>query len=78
MAERLHKRHDEAARKKIQVSQIINRLSDHIDGKVEMSATQIQAAKILLAKSLPDLRMLELSSSDDSPLTIKIIQHASH
>jgi hypothetical protein len=48
-------------RKKIQVSQLVNRLRDHATGKVEMSATQVQAARILLAKTIPDMKAIEHS-----------------
>jgi hypothetical protein len=42
-------------RNKIQVSQIVRRLYDHVQGKCQLSQTQIQAAKLLLGKALPDL-----------------------
>jgi len=54
------RRHQEDVRKKIQASQLINRLHDHVLGKVEMSATQLKAAEILLKKSLPDLQSIDL------------------
>lgn len=57
MAARKNKiKHDEDTRKKIQTSQLINRLQDHVLGTVDLSASQIQAAKILLDKSLPNLQ----------------------
>lgn len=45
----------EATRQKVQASQLINRLQDHVLGEVELSATQVRAAEILLKKTLPDL-----------------------
>lgn len=42
-------------REKIQATQIVNRLQEHFNGKVELSNTQVKAASILLAKVLPDL-----------------------
>lgn len=45
----------EATREKIRVSALINRLHDHIDGKNELSTTQVRAIEVLLRKSLPDL-----------------------
>lgn len=65
-------RHDENTRLKIQTSQLINRLNDHVLGKVELSTTQVQAAQILLRKSLPDLQATELSGNEDSPLKLEI------
>ena len=52
MAARLRLRHQEDVKKKIQVSRLIGLLSEHAEGKREMSSTQVQSAKILLDKSL--------------------------
>lgn len=41
-------------KKKIQGSQLINRLQNHALGKNKMSATQVKAADILLSKILSD------------------------
>ena len=65
MAERFNKEHDERTRKKIQVSQIINRLTKHIDGECEMTTTQVRAAEILLKKALPDLSQTDLTSGGE-------------
>ena len=59
MARRLNTRNDEETRSRIQVSQLINRLQNHVDGNVEMSASQLRAAEILLKKSLPDLQAIQ-------------------
>ena len=65
---RLHPRHQDEVRAKIQASQIINRLQNHLDGNVELSTTQVKAAEILLRKSIPDLSATELSTDPDKPL----------
>ena len=56
MAARFSKEHDERTRLKIKTSQIINRLNDHVlsDGDV-MTVSQVNAARILLNKTLPDM-----------------------
>ena len=60
MAARSRKiRHDDETRAKIQTSQLINRLSDHVLGKLELSPTQVRAAEILLKKTIPDLSSAE-------------------
>ena len=59
-------RHQEDVRRKIQSSQLINRLSDHANGKVDMSPTQVRAAEILLKKSIPDLTQVQGSEPDGS------------
>lgn len=51
----------EEARNKIRTTQLINRLTDHVDGKVKMGPTQVTAALGLLRKTLPDLTATELS-----------------
>lgn len=55
-------------RKKIQASQLLNALGNHVAGKIEMSATQVNAAKILLAKVLPDVKAMEITGNNGAPL----------
>lgn len=61
-------------RDRIQTSQIINRLSNHMLGEVEMTATQIKAAEILLRKSLPDLTAVALTGENGGPVQIGVIE----
>lgn len=49
------------ARERIQAGMILDRLEKHILGEVEMSATQVNAARVLLNKALPDLKAIEHS-----------------
>lgn len=64
MAARVRKiRHDENTRAKIQTSQLINRLQDHVFGKVDLSPTQVQAAMGLLKKTLPDLTSAQIDAN---------------
>jgi hypothetical protein len=63
-------RHDDETRAKIQASQIINRLTDHMLGNCQMEATQVRAAEILLRKSLPDLQSVEMSGPDGGAVNI--------
>ena len=53
---------DANTRAKIQATQVINRLHAHMMGEVEMSASQVKAAEILLKKPLPDLQATTLST----------------
>lgn len=60
MAARTKKiRHDEETRLKIQATQLVNRLQDHVFGKVELTPTQVRSAEILLKKTIPDLSSSE-------------------
>ena len=66
MAARNRISHDENTRKKIQASQLINRLTKHALSDDEiMTQSQVNAAKVLLGKILPDLRSTELTTIDD-------------
>lgn len=42
-------------RQRIRVAMLINRLQNHVAGKLAMTATQVQAANILMRKILPDM-----------------------
>jgi hypothetical protein len=78
MAERLRKTHQDSVRTKIQTSQLINRLTDHALGEVELTPTQVQSINILLKKSLPDLQSIEHTGEDGGPIdhsvTVKFIR----
>lgn len=50
-------------RTKIANSQILKRLIEHVEGKVEMGATQITAGLGLLRKVMPDLAATEHSGA---------------
>jgi hypothetical protein len=76
MAERLRKRHQDEIRTKIQVSQLINVLTNHaLDDKnqTEISSTRMKAIELLLKKSLPDLSSTEITGDADQPVSIKVI-----
>lgn len=55
-------------RKKIQTSQLINRLTNHALGQIELENTQVRAIEVLLKKVLPDLQAVE--HSGDMKLTL--------
>lgn len=74
MAARKKLSHDQKTREKIQTTQLVNRLTDHILGKNEMKSTQVRAAEILLNKTLPNLQATTLKGDEDSPLVINEIK----
>jgi len=51
----LKRPYPEKSRQRIKTGKIIAKLQKHIHGKAEMSPSQVQAARILLCKTLPDL-----------------------
>ena len=54
--------HDANTRAKIQTSQLVNRLTDHILGKVDLKPSQVTAALGLLKKTIPDLSAVEMTA----------------
>lgn len=77
MAARLNNRHQQMVRDKIQASQLINRLQDHVDGRVELTAAQVNSAKILLDRSLPVLQSVEHTTDGDSGFVVKLVSQVS-
>lgn len=63
------KHHQEDVRKKIQVIELVSRLQDHVNGIVELSTSQIQAAKILLDKTVSNAPQI-LAGDEDNPITL--------
>ena len=60
--------HAEKTKRLIQASQLINRLNSHAIGEIEMSQSQINAAKIVIGKTIPDLKSIELTGDADKPV----------
>lgn len=72
MAARLRARHQDEIRAKIQASQLINRLTDHANGKIDLTTTQVKAIEILLRKSVADLSSVEIKGDPDNPLAVGV------
>lgn len=67
MAARTNKiRHDEETRKKIQASQLINRLQDYALNGGDLEQGRIKAIEILLKKTLPDLSATTIGGDPDA------------
>jgi hypothetical protein len=49
---------------------LVNRLENHALGKVDMTATQVQAARVLLNKTLPDLQAVQHSGPNEGPIPV--------
>lgn len=76
MAARLRKTHQDEIRTKIQVSALINRVQDYALGNLsddEVSSNRLNAIKLLLSKTLPDLSSVEVDSKGEQTVTIKVI-----
>lgn len=55
----------------IGVSNIVSRLEKCANGKLKMTKEQIACARVLLAKTLPDLQRVEVSGRDGEPIEFR-------
>lgn len=77
MAARTNKpNHEEKTKKLIQASQLLNRLISHANGENDMTQSQINAAKIVIGKYIPDLKAIELSGNEEKPVIVRTYQWA--
>ena len=68
MAARTNKtEHDEKTKKLIQATQLLNRLNSFANGEIEMTQAQVNAARIVIGKTIPDLKSIELSGNEENP-----------
>lgn len=58
-------------RDKIKNSNILSALIKHVEGKQDMSATQVTAGLGLLKKCLPDLQSVELTGDAENPVALQ-------
>ena len=65
-------RMDDSHRVKIQNSNILNALVEHVTGKREMSSTQVTAGIALLKKIMPDLQAIDMTASVNGTVSITI------
>lgn len=64
--------HDDRTKERIRASQLLNRLTKHANGEVDMSQSQVQAAKIVIGKIVPDLKAVELTGQGGGPVVVKV------
>lgn len=70
MAARIHLDHIEKTRQKIANSMLVNKLIDHVNGKIALSTSQVRAAEILIRKTIPDLSAITLSGDAKNPIAL--------
>lgn len=71
MAARINKTtHADKTKRLIQASQLLNRLFSHANGEVEMTASQVNAAKIVIGKTIPDMKSVEITGDADNPVSL--------
>jgi hypothetical protein len=64
--------HDDRTKDRIRASQLLNRLNDFVNGKCELSPAQVQAAKIIIGKIIPDMKAIEHTGPDGGPLQARV------
>jgi hypothetical protein len=64
--------HDDRTKERIRASQLLNRLTQFANGEVVMDAAQVQAARIVIGKILPDMRAVEHTGKDGGPLVVNV------
>ena len=73
MAARLRKNHQEDVRAKIQVSNLITRLHKYALSELtddDISPNRLNAIKLLLSKTLPDLSSVEVNATGSMNVTV--------
>ncbi len=60
-------------RVKIQNSNILNALLEHVEGKRDMSSTQVAVGLGLLKKVLPDLAAVDITGTMDHTVALQIV-----
>ena len=60
--------HDDKTKRLIQASQLLNRLISHANDEIDMTASQVNAAKIVIGKAIPDLKAVEYRDSEGNSL----------
>jgi hypothetical protein len=77
MPARIRKTHQDEIRSKIQVSNLLTRVHKYAMGELsdeDISSNRLNAIKLLLAKTLPDLSSVEITGDTDNPLAIEMIE----
>lgn len=71
MATRKQLFHPDDVKKKIQASQLINRLTEHaLSPEPIMDASQVTAACKLINKVIPDMKAIEHTGKDGGPVAL--------
>jgi hypothetical protein len=61
-------KHDQKTKELIRASQLLNRLTQFAKGEIELSAAQVQAARIVIGKEIPDKKAIEHSTDPNKPM----------
>ena len=70
MAARNNPEPKEKTKKLIQATQLLNRLNSFANGEIEMTQAQVNAARIVIGKTIPDLKAIEISGNEEKPVVV--------
>ena len=71
MAARTNKvSHDVKTKRLIQASQLLNRLNSFANGEIEMTQAQVNAAKCVIGKTIPDTKAVDVVMDVQGDVTI--------
>ena len=71
MAKRINRPgHSKRDKERIRASQLLNRLEAFVNGKVKLSSAQVQAARVVIGKVIPDLKSVEVTGDQENPLEV--------
>jgi len=73
MAARKDPRNRDSSNKLASATQLLNRLISHANGDIELSATQIKAAQIVIGKYIPDLKAVELTGKAGGAVILQLM-----
>ena len=75
MASRVDRSHNQLARDKIRTTQLIKRLQDNaLTDKPFLTKEQVRCAEILIKKTVPDLKQLEIAGNEGGPLIVQVVK----
>ena len=63
--------HDDKTKDRIRASQLLNRLNSFANGTVDLTAAQVNAAKIVIGKVIPDLKAIEHTGPEGGPIEFR-------
>ena len=64
--------HADKTKRLIQATQLLNRLNSFANGEIEMSQAQVNAARVVIAKAIPDLKAIEVTGEGGSALIFQL------
>ena len=64
--------HEDKTKRLIQASQLLNRLYSHANGEIEMTQSQVNAAKVVIGKAIPDLKAMEITGEGGGAVLLQL------